>query len=354
MIPRTSALVMLLLAALCCSLQRAEAATVCLLKLTIDPKQSAFTGSGSTQAPIEGKVSASKMTAAGHVWLRVPSSTSCPPNLTASNADGLLQQSSLEVPLDTPSVYFTPQDIKANVTGTEPGSPPFAQMDFLGLGMGLTGTEPLGPGTVKVGQGSVAEAKSAVGNVCSQLVLLNGTLDMSSKLSGPRTAEVRNVAFNRTLGAGISVAKSGDGVSNATLFLSNVSLVWNISPETKDGKGTPGVEFSKAIYTLLGNMVATADMSKAANWQSVTPEEVSWATVRRLDSAVLVGSQRPGKPRYIGENSTIPQECKPSRVLDGSGLATAASKSAAQGLAAGWRQSWLAGVLAAAVAVLAL
>jgi hypothetical protein len=69
------------------------------------------------------------------------------------------------------------------------------------------GTEPLGPGTVKVGQGSVAEAKSAVGNVCSQLVLLNGTLDMSSKLSGPRTAEVRNVAFNRTLGAGVSVAK---------------------------------------------------------------------------------------------------------------------------------------------------
>jgi hypothetical protein len=66
-------------------------------------------------------------------------------------------------------------------------------------------------------------------------------------------------------------------VSNATLFLSNVSLVWNISPETKDGKGTPGVEFSKAIYTLLGNIVATADMSKAADWQSVTPNEVRGA-----------------------------------------------------------------------------
>jgi hypothetical protein len=139
MIHHPSAAVLLLLAGLCCSLQRADAATVCLLKLTVDPKQSAFTGSGSTQAPIEGRVSASKMTAAGHVWLRVPSSTSCPPNLTASSADGLLQQSSLEVPLDTPSIRFTPKDVKANVTGTEPGSPPFAQMDFLGLGMGLTG-----------------------------------------------------------------------------------------------------------------------------------------------------------------------------------------------------------------------
>lgn len=55
----------------------------------------------------------------------------------------------------------------------------------------------------------MAEAKSAVGNVCSQLILLDGTLDMSSKLSGPRTADVKNVAFNRTVGAGVSVGKVG-------------------------------------------------------------------------------------------------------------------------------------------------
>lgn len=58
-----------------------------------------------------------------------------------------------------------------------------------------------------MGKGSVAEAKAATGKVCSQLVLLNGTLDMSSKLTGPRVADVKNVAFNRTLGAGLSVTK---------------------------------------------------------------------------------------------------------------------------------------------------
>lgn len=355
MSPRSSAAaVLLLLAGLATCWQGAAAANVCLLKLTIDPKQSKFVGTGSMKAPIEGKVSQSKLTANGHVWLRVPSSSSCPPNLTASNADDLLEQASLEVPLDTPSIAFTPKDAKTNVTanGAEPGAAPIANLDLNGFQMGLTGTEPLGPGTVTVGKGSVSEAKAASGDVCSQLVLLNGTLDMSSKLSGPRVAEVKNVAFNRTLGAGLSVTKAGDSVSNATLFLSNVTLLWNITPETADGKGTPGVEFTKATYQLVGDVVATADLADKASWKAVKPEEVAWGTVRRLDSAVLVGASRPGKPRYIGVNSTIPQECKPTRVLDGAGAGAGAgtTKSAAQGAAA----NLLAAVAAAGLALLAL
>lgn len=114
---------------------------MCLLKLKIDPKQSRFLGSGSMRAPIVGKVSPSRLTASGHVWLRVPSSSSCPPNLTASTVDALLQQASLEVPLDTPSISFTPKDAKTNVTatGAEPGTAPFAKLDLNGFQMGLTG-----------------------------------------------------------------------------------------------------------------------------------------------------------------------------------------------------------------------
>lgn len=68
--------------------------------------------------------------------------------------------------------------------------------------------------------------------------------------------------------------QSGDAVGNATLFLSNVTLLLNITPETKDGQGIPGVEFSKALYTLGGDIVATADLRKASSWQSVDAEKV--------------------------------------------------------------------------------
>ena len=63
-------------------------------------------------------------------------------------------------------------------------------------------------------------------------------------------------------------------MSNATLFLSNVTLLINISPETKEGQGTPGVEFSKAVYTMSGDVVATADLNKPSSWQSVPAEKV--------------------------------------------------------------------------------
>lgn len=65
-----------------------------------------------------------------------------------------------------------------------------------------------------------------------------------------------------------------------------------------------------------------------------------------------MGGSKPGKPRYIGVNSTIPQECKPTRVLDGVGLLAEGTKSAAQAAANNWQQRLLAaaaGVLGAAL-----
>ena len=128
------------MAALCLSQQGVDAAEeVCLLKLKIDPKQSKFTGSGTTQAPIAGVVSKSKLTASGSVWLRVPATSSCPPALTAANVDDLLQQASLEMPIGSSAVVFDPRDARTNVSSTKQGAEPFAQMDFLGLGLGWTG-----------------------------------------------------------------------------------------------------------------------------------------------------------------------------------------------------------------------
>jgi hypothetical protein len=210
----------------------------------------------------------------------------------------------------------------------------------------------------------VADAKAAAQRVCSQLLMLNGTLDLSNKMLGPRTADVSNVAMNRTLAAGISVKKvgvsscpacahdaaaptasshetaprqlhttsaaglsvrnlldwccnalegvhraetqlldtqqtplhlipdaesdlllllllpvclqTGKAISNATLFLQNVTLYIPISPVSKDlMSGVPGVEFSTASYTLTGNVVAAADLTKASSWQQVSLDKVS-------------------------------------------------------------------------------
>lgn len=138
MTSRSVATGLLLLAALCFCQQHVDAATVCLLKLKIDPKQSTFAGKGSMQAPVAGVVSDSKVTATGHLWLRVPATSSCPPALTATNIDDLLQQASLEVPMGAQAVVFDPRDAKGNVS-SKAGAEPFAQMDILGLGLGVTG-----------------------------------------------------------------------------------------------------------------------------------------------------------------------------------------------------------------------
>jgi hypothetical protein len=131
---------LMLLAGFCSSVYAVGGGSVevCLLKFKVDSKQSAFSGSGTTTAPIPGKVSPSKLTATGEVWLRVPPTTSCPPNLTAENIDDLLQQSSLEVPVGASSITFLPVNITSNVTATD-SKEPLSQMNLLGLGIGLTG-----------------------------------------------------------------------------------------------------------------------------------------------------------------------------------------------------------------------
>lgn len=58
-----------------------------------------------------------------------------------------------------------------------------------------------------VGNGTLAEARSAAQRVCSQLLMLGGTLDLSNDIVGNRTADVKHVAFNRTLGAGLSAKR---------------------------------------------------------------------------------------------------------------------------------------------------
>lgn len=70
------------------------------------------------------------------------------------------------------------------------------------------GNEPLGTGAVKLGAGTAAEAKAAAQEVCSQLVMLGGVLNLTSAL-GPRTANVKNVAYNRSMAVGASIKEVG-------------------------------------------------------------------------------------------------------------------------------------------------
>lgn len=65
------------------------------------------------------------------------------------------------------------------------------------------------------------------------------------------------------------IPQTGEKVSNVTLFLSNVTLLLNISPET-----TPGVAFTTAQYLLAGDVVATADLNDKGSWQKVDMEKV--------------------------------------------------------------------------------
>jgi len=70
--------------------------------------------------------------------------------------------------------------------------------------------------------------------------------------------------------------QKGNTVSNITLFISNMTLLFNITPESADGmSGTPGVMTTTAKYLLAGDVVATADLNKASNWQSVDADKVS-------------------------------------------------------------------------------
>lgn len=89
------------------------------------------------------------------------------------------------------------------------------------------GNEPFGKGAVKVGTGAAAEAKAVAQPLCSQLVMLGGELNLTSVL-GPRTADVKNVAFNRSMNAGVSLKKVG---SRQTVIRASCSaLCYKSSP----------------------------------------------------------------------------------------------------------------------------
>jgi hypothetical protein len=131
-------LAVVLAAALLCA-GRADAAKVCLLRLDVQTKQSPWRGTGNVTAPTKATVETPALNATGHVFLRVPAKGgSCPPALTASNVDDLLQQSSLEVPVGSPSLNFLPVDIRSKVLAGEK-KVPLGRLNFLSLGIGLTG-----------------------------------------------------------------------------------------------------------------------------------------------------------------------------------------------------------------------
>lgn len=342
---------------LACAALLSAAEGVCLLKLNISTPQSAFTGSGKMTAPIPGTINSTPVKATGQLFLSVPT-TSCPPaGLTAEDAVALLEKSSLLVPVDEESISFTPEDLKGNATDNTGQKIEGITVDFKGMQLAFTGNEPLAPGAVKLGTGSAAEAKAAAGELCSQLVMLGGELSMQSLL-GPRTAAVKHVAMNRTFSAGASV-KKGDAKVPVTLFLGKAGLALNIS------KGAmPGVEFTRATYLLSGDIVATADLANKASWQEVAAADVDWSGVPRLDSPIVIdpeSSSPPAKGRIVGVNSTLTQQCTPTRTASAAAVtaadgapAAAAAASPAKSAAGGSRVGVLQVLLAAAApAVLA-
>lgn len=115
---------------------------VCMLTLQIVSQQSPWTGKGSTKTPFPATITSVPLKAVGKVYVQVPTTSSCPPELSPSNASSLFERSSLVLPMNDSSVTFKPVDIKSNVTAVdaEPGSIPRITFDFDGLGLGFTGT----------------------------------------------------------------------------------------------------------------------------------------------------------------------------------------------------------------------
>ncbi|KAF8061337.1 lmf2 [Scenedesmus sp. PABB004] len=358
----TAAVLLLATTSLLLAAGGAAGADLCLLKLSVSAQQSPWAGGGSMTVPTEAFITSSKINATGNVYLAVPTNASCPPELTAANAASVLERSALALPVGDDGVAFKPSDIRSNITAdpTDKTAPPLAVFDFYDLGFGLTGNEPLGPGAVTVGAGTAAEARAAAQPLCAQVVLLGGALNLTSVL-GPRTADVKHVAYNRTMAAGISVKKSGAELGGLTLVVVNATIFLNVSPET-----VPGVQMSRAKYLLSGDLVATADLSDIDSWEAVPAAEADWAAVPRLDAPVVIAPDEPGpraKARVLGVNSTLPQECRPSRVVGAGGAladtpsdAPAGQTGAAKSGAAGGRGAAAAGaaLAAAAAAVAAL
>lgn len=97
----------------------AAADSLCVLKLTIQSSGSGWKSSGNMLKPFPATITPTKQNATGALFLAVPTNSSCPPDLTASNAVDVLQGASLVAPFDEDSISFKPKDIKSNVT-TDP------------------------------------------------------------------------------------------------------------------------------------------------------------------------------------------------------------------------------------------
>jgi len=121
-------------------LAAAEAPPVCVLKLKVRPPLSNWASGGSLTAPVPAEVVPSKMNVTGHVFLAMPTdSTACPPDLTASNAVEMLQNSSVVQPItnDDGILTFQPNDIYSNVTLGEDNT--IAKFDLHDMKMAYTG-----------------------------------------------------------------------------------------------------------------------------------------------------------------------------------------------------------------------
>jgi hypothetical protein len=155
----------------------------------------------------------------------------------------------------------------------------------------------------------------------------------------------------------------GDAKVPVTLVLSNASFYLNISKESM-----PGVEFTRATYLLSGDIVASANLADKASWQTVPDADVSWSAVPRLDAPIVIDPEStspPAKGRVIGVNSTLTQQCTPTRAMSGApavaaadsttaGAPASAAKSAAGSIGMGVLQVLLAAVAPAVLAVFAM
>eukprot|EP00775_Hariotina_reticulata_P009002 gene9002-9175_t len=255
-------------------------------------------------APIPAVVSSSKMNVTGHVFLAVgTASNACPPDLSASNAVEILQNSSIVQPITNEYgiLSFQPKDILSNVTTDD--NTTIANLDLLNVRLAYTGNQRLADGAVILATSSPTEALQAAKPLCAQLLWREGSLDFASFL-GPRWSNITDVAFNRTINVGASIKRDGDKVSDITLAMRNATMLLNITPE-----GTPGVEQTRATFLLSGNVVATAKLSEVDSWIEMQPADLDWSTVKRMDSPYLLGTKKKPKNRFIGINDTAPQEC---------------------------------------------
>lgn len=127
------------------------------------------------------------------------------------------------------------------------------------------------------------------------------------------SARAQVLMFPSSFNVAMLLCLQGDAKVPLTLYLGNASFYLNISKDTM-----PGVEFTRATYLLSGDIVATADLANNASWQQVSAADVDWTAVQRLDTPVVIDPDSdapPAKGRIIGVNSTLTQQCTPTRAM---------------------------------------